>query len=58
VEILLVIKARADGFEALRATLLALHPYEVPELVAIPIAAGHQPYLDWLAAPGAPSAGG
>ena len=52
-EILLVIKARAEAFEALKAALLAIHPYEVPELVAIPIGSGHQPYLDWLADPGA-----
>jgi periplasmic divalent cation tolerance protein len=55
-EILLVIKAQAAGFDALKAALLALHPYEVPELIAIPVAAGHRPYLEWLA--GAPSAGG
>jgi periplasmic divalent cation tolerance protein len=47
-ERLLVIKTRADRFEALRAALLELHPYELPELVAMPIAAGHPPYLAWL----------
>ena len=49
-EILLVIKTRADAFDAMKAALLALHPYEVPELIALPIAAGHGPYLEWLAA--------
>ena len=49
-ETLLVIKARADRFDALLAALLALHPYELPELVALPIEAGHRPYLDWLSA--------
>jgi periplasmic divalent cation tolerance protein len=47
-EHLLVIKTRADRFEALRQTVLSLHPYELPELVALPIAAGHAPYLAWL----------
>ena len=47
-EFLLVIKTRAEAFERLRAALVALHPYEVPELVAWPIAAGHEPYLSWI----------
>ena len=33
---------------ALREALVALHPYEVPELVALPIESGHPPYLEWL----------
>ena len=47
-ERLLVIKTRGERFEALRAALVALHPYEVPELVALPIEGGHPPYLAWL----------
>ena len=47
-ERLLVIKTRADRFEALREALVALHPYEVPEVLALPVAAGHPPYLEWL----------
>jgi len=47
-ELLLVIKTRAERLEALREALLALHPYELPELVALAIASGHSPYLDWL----------
>jgi periplasmic divalent cation tolerance protein len=47
-EMLLVIKTRGERFEALKAALLAEHPYELPELVALPIAAGHAPYLEWL----------
>jgi periplasmic divalent cation tolerance protein len=47
-ELLLVIKTRAEALEALRAALVSLHPYEVPELVAWPIAAGHEPYLRWI----------
>jgi periplasmic divalent cation tolerance protein len=47
-EFLLVIKTRAEALERLRAALVALHRYEVPELVAWPIAAGHEPYLSWI----------
>jgi periplasmic divalent cation tolerance protein len=47
-ERLLVIKTRRDRFEAVRAALVSLHPYEVPELVALPIEAGHAPYLAWI----------
>jgi periplasmic divalent cation tolerance protein len=47
-ERLLVIKTRADRFPALRQALVSLHPYEVPEVIALPIADGHPPYLDWL----------
>ena len=47
-ELLLVIKTRADRFEAMREALVAMHPYEVPELIALPIGAGHAPYLAWL----------
>ena len=47
-ERLLVIKTRAERFEALREALVALHPYELPEVVALPIAAGHAPYLEWI----------
>jgi periplasmic divalent cation tolerance protein len=47
-EVLLVAKTRRAAFEALRARLVALHPYEVPEVVALPIVAGHHPYLAWL----------
>jgi periplasmic divalent cation tolerance protein len=48
-EVLLVIKTTGERFEDLKAALLAQHPYELPEVVALPISAGHEPYLDWLA---------
>ena len=47
-ERLLVIKTRRDTFAALRDALVALHPYEVPEVIALPIVDGHAPYLAWL----------
>lgn len=48
-EALLVVKTARDRFEALRARVLTLHPYEVPEVIALPVEAGHVPYLDWIA---------
>jgi periplasmic divalent cation tolerance protein len=47
-ERLLVIKTRRERFEALRAAIVSRHPYEVPEVVALPLVAGHAPYLDWI----------
>ena len=47
-EFLMVIKTTAQAFEPLREALLALHPYEVPEILALPVADGHPPYLAWL----------
>ena len=47
-EWLLVVKTRGEKLDALREALVALHPYELPELVALPIEAGHAPYLAWL----------
>jgi periplasmic divalent cation tolerance protein len=41
-------KTTVDRWPALKAALPGLHPYEVPELLALPVAGGNQPYLDWL----------
>jgi periplasmic divalent cation tolerance protein len=49
-ELLCICKTTRDGFEKLRARVVELHPYEVPEVVALPIEAGHTPYLAWLTA--------
>ena len=49
-EALLVLKTTRRRFPALRARVLALHPYQVPEVLALPVEAGHAPYLDWIAA--------
>jgi periplasmic divalent cation tolerance protein len=47
-EQLLVIKSVRVVWEKLCARIEQLHPYEVPEIIALPIQAGHRPYLDWL----------
>jgi len=46
----LVIKTDLSQFEALTAKVHTLHSYEVPEIVAVPILIGDQPYLNWIAA--------
>jgi periplasmic divalent cation tolerance protein len=48
-EVLLLLKTRAEHLERLKLRILELHPYEVPEVLAVPVEAGYQPYLDWLA---------
>jgi periplasmic divalent cation tolerance protein len=45
----LVIKTTAGRVRDLEARITALHPYEVPELLVVPITAGGTPYLNWLA---------
>jgi periplasmic divalent cation tolerance protein len=47
-ERLLLIKTRRERFEGLRAAIVALHPYELPEIIALPVECGHAPYLAWL----------
>ena len=49
-EILAVIKTTAARYDALAERLRAVHPYQVPEIVALPVGAGHAPYLDWVRA--------
>ncbi|HEY3807918.1 MAG TPA: divalent-cation tolerance protein CutA [Kofleriaceae bacterium] len=48
-EVLGVIKTTDDRLGALEARLVALHPYDVPEVIALPVAGGHAPYLAWVA---------
>jgi periplasmic divalent cation tolerance protein len=47
-EILLIVKTTAGRFAELETEVRALHSYETPEIVAIPIVTGSQPYLDWV----------
>jgi periplasmic divalent cation tolerance protein len=47
-EHLLLIKTTTATYPRLESRLAALHPYEVPEILALPIARGAAPYLSWL----------
>ncbi len=49
-EWLLVMKVSRARLAALKKRLPELHPYELPELIALPVVGGHRPYLDWIAA--------
>jgi periplasmic divalent cation tolerance protein len=48
-EWLCLVKTTKDKYDRLEAAIRELHPYEVPEILALPVVAGHQAYLDWLA---------
>jgi len=48
-EVLMLLKTRAENLERLKLRILELHPYEVPEVLAVPVEAGYQAYLEWLA---------
>ena len=49
-EALLLIKTTRDRFDALSVRLNVLHPYELPEVLAVEAAAGLPAYLNWVAA--------
>lgn len=47
-EVLLLVKTRADLLTRLEARLHQLHPYEVPEIIALPLSEGSAAYLGWI----------
>ena len=47
-EIPLIIKTSRERYAALEKTLVELHPYELPEIVAVPVERGLPAYLDWV----------
>lgn len=51
----LVIKTRLAHWDQVTAEIQRLHSYEVPEIIAVPIVAGSESYLTWLAAQVAPA---
>ncbi|MGH7933888.1 MAG: divalent-cation tolerance protein CutA [Candidatus Binataceae bacterium] len=55
-EYLLIMKTRARLFAKLERRVRELHSYEVPEIIAVTIAAGAKTYLEWLNASTAPNA--
>lgn len=48
-EFLLVIKSTKRRFAGLRAAILDLHSYDVPEIIVLPVVEGSRAYLDWIA---------
>lgn len=47
-EVVLLLKTSAQRLEALEAAMGTLHPYKVPELLALPVRAGLDRYLAWI----------
>ena len=47
-EVLLIIKTRSAVYPLLEGRIHDLHPYEVPEIIALPIQAGSATYLNWI----------
>lgn len=50
-ESLLLIKLASGAYEKTERRIVELHPYELPEVIGVPIVAGLQPYLAWLTHP-------
>ena len=48
-ESLLIVKTGRALYAALADRVRTLHPYTVPEIIALPLAAGSEPYLQWIA---------
>jgi len=55
-EVLLLIKSTRDRYAALRDAIVAAHPYELPEVIAVDIALGLDRYLAWIGAETTPDA--
>lgn len=47
-EVLLIFKTSIEKYSELEQEIIAKHPYEVPEILQIPIQNGYTPYLDWI----------
>ena len=47
-EVLLIIKTRSDCYAQLESRITSLHPYELPEIISVPIENGLKTYLDWI----------
>jgi len=51
-EVLLIAKTTREKFDDLEREVRALHSYDTPEIVAVPIVIGSAPYLEWLSKAG------
>ena len=50
-ESLMIIKIAVSNYERIEQRIVELHPYELPEVIGVPIIAGLEPYLAWLTQP-------
>ena len=44
----MILKTRVELFDTLKETVLKYHSYDTPEIIALPVIAGTQEYLDWI----------
>jgi periplasmic divalent cation tolerance protein len=47
-EVLLLVKTRREMADMVVTAIREIHPYELPEIIVLPVIAGHAPYLDWV----------
>jgi len=47
-ECLLVIKSIQNAYKAVEQAILDIHPYELPEVIAVPLSTGFAPYIAWI----------
>lgn len=47
-EVMVILKTTRASVDLLKDRIVALHPYDVPEVLVLDVADGHQPYLDWV----------
>lgn len=47
-EVLLIIKTRSDCYAGIESTIRSQHPYELPEIISVPLENGLKNYLDWI----------
>jgi periplasmic divalent cation tolerance protein len=47
-EFLLILKSSRSRFDAVDSAIRKMHSYDVPEIIALPIATGSRDYLDWI----------
>ena len=47
-EWILLIKSREKNYKEIERTIKEIHPYQIPEIIAVPIISGSRNYLNWL----------
>jgi len=47
-ELILLVKTASDNFDKISMAVKSIHPYDLPEIIAVPVVAGFSPYLKWV----------
>ena len=47
-ELLLLVKTVRDNFDAISLAVKSIHPYDLPEIIAVPVVNGFNPYIEWI----------